>query len=183
MIRRAKAQGLSVSCDVAAHQLHLTEIDIGYFDSNCRLTPPLRNERDRAALRAGLRDGTIDAICSDHTPVDEDAKQLPFGEAEAGASGLELLLPLALRWGQECDLPLAQTLDRVSTAPGRIVGLGSGNLVVGAPADLCLFDPDLTWWVEPAMMRSHGKNTPFSGTEMRGKVRYTLVDGHIAYEA
>jgi dihydroorotase len=183
MVRQAKTQGLPVTCDVSAHQLHLSEIDVGYFDANCRLTPPLRSMRDRDALRAGLQDGTIDAVCSDHTPVDEDAKQLPFGEAEAGASGLELLLPLVLRWGREGGLSMAHTLEKITSAPARIAGLRRDALSKGTAADLCLFDPNHSWWVVPAALKSQGKNTPFIDTEMAGQVRYTLVDGQIAYEA
>jgi dihydroorotase len=105
MVRAAKAGGLCVTCDVGAHHLHLCDVDIGWFDAQCRLIPPLRGIRDRAALRAGLADGTIDLVCSDHAPVDDDGKQLPFGEAEPGATGLELLLPLVLKWAAEDKVP------------------------------------------------------------------------------
>ncbi len=107
MVRAAKKDGLPVTCDVAVHHLHLCDVDIGWFDAQCRLVPPLRGTRDRAALRAGLADGTIDLVCSDHTPVDDDGKQLPFGEAEPGATGLELLLPLTLKWAAEDRIPLS----------------------------------------------------------------------------
>src|SRR5207237_7629236 len=110
LVRRAKAEGLPVTCDVSMNHLHMTDMDIGYFDAAMRLTPPLRQQRDRDAIRAGLADGTIDALVSDHTPVAEDAKNLPFAEAEPGATGLELLLSLALKWGTEAGLPLARTL-------------------------------------------------------------------------
>src|SRR5204863_4964353 len=106
LLRAAKAEGLPVSADVSINSLHLTDLDIGYFDSAMRLQPPLRQSRDRDALRAALADGTIDALVSDHTPVTSDAKQLPFGEAEPGATGLELLLGLALKWGDEQRLPM-----------------------------------------------------------------------------
>jgi dihydroorotase len=142
----------------------------------------LRSTRDRAALRAGLADGTIDLICSDHTPVDDDAKQLPFAEAEPGATGLELLLPLTLKWAQEEALPLARALARVTAEPARILGLDSGHLGSGADADVCVFDPDARWLVEPSALKSQGKNTPFLGLELQGKVRYTLVGGHIVHE-
>jgi dihydroorotase len=183
MVREAKAQGLPVTCDVTAHHIHLSETDIGFFDSNCRLIPPLRSGRDRDALRRGLQDGTIDLICSDHTPVDEDAKQLPFGEAEPGATGLELLLPLTLRWGSDSGLNLSQTLGKITHAPARILGIGAGSLQVGGVADVCVFDPDECWRVEAGTLRSQGTNTPFTGREIVGKVRYTLVDGHLAHEA
>ncbi len=183
MVRQAKALGLAVTCDVSANQVHLSEMDIGYFDSNCHLVPPLRSLRDRDAVRRGIQDGTIDAVCSDHTPVDEDAKQLPFGESEAGATGLELLLSLILKWAQEAKVPLATALAKVTSEPARILGIEAGVLAPGVAADLCVFDPAARWNVEPAMLRSQGKNTPFTGWEMTGKVRVTLIDGHIVYEA
>jgi dihydroorotase len=183
LVRQAKAQGLNLSCDVAIHHAHLSEMDIGYFDTNCRLTPPLRDQRDRDALRAGLADGTIDALCSDHAPVDEDAKQVAFDEAEPGATGVELLLPLALKWAEESKLPLSQALARITSDPARILGIAAGNVVSGGSADICIFDPERYWKVEPSALHSQGKNTPFTGLEVKGKVRYTLVDGQIVYES
>ncbi len=182
MVRQAKNLGLKVSCDVAVHHAHLSEMDIGYFDPNCHLTPPLRSQRDRDALRAALADGTVDALCSDHAPVDDDAKQLPFGEAETGATGVELLLPLALKWAEESRLPLAQGLARITSDPARILGIEAGRLAQGASADICVFDPETYWKVEPNALKSQGKNTPFIGYEVKGKVRYTLVEGQIVYE-
>jgi dihydroorotase len=157
-------------------------MDIGYFDANCHLVPPLRSIRDRDALRRAVQDGTVDAICSDHTPVDDDAKQLPFGESESGATGLELLLALTLKWGQEAKITLAATLAKVTSEPARILGIQAGNIAAGASADLCVFDPHARWKVEPAKLKSQGKNTPFSGYEMSGRVRFTLVEGHVVYE-
>ena len=182
MVRQAKARGLKVSCDIAIHHAHLSEMDIGYFDPNCNLTPPLRSQRDRDALRAALADGTVDALCSDHTPVDEDAKQLPFAEAETGATGVELLLPLALKWIEETGMPLAQGLGRITSDPARVLGVNAGVLKPGAGADLCVFDPARYWKVEPAALKSQGKNTPYTGVELKGKVSYTLVEGQIVYE-
>jgi dihydroorotase len=182
-VREARKGGLPVTCDVAIHHVHLCDVDIGWFDSHCHVVPPLRGTRDRAALRAGLADGTIDLICSDHTPVDDDAKQLPFAEAEAGATGLELLLPLTLKWAQEERLSLSSALSRVTAAPARVLGLTSGHLAPGADADVCVFDPQAYWRVEPSALRSQGKNTPFLGLELAGRVRYTLVDGQIVYES
>jgi dihydroorotase len=180
LVRAAKQQGLPLTCDVAANHVHLSEMDIGFFDANCHLTPPLRSLRDRDALRAGLLDGTIDAICSDHTPVDEDAKQLPFAEAESGATGLELLLPLTLKWAGQGALSAA--LAKVTQQPARILGLNTGHLSVGCAADVCVFDPEAYWKIEPAALKSQGKNTPFLGLELQGKVRYTLVDGQVVYQ-
>ena len=180
MVRAAKQQGLQLTCDVSANHVHLSERDIGFFDANCNLTPPLRSLRDRDALCAGLLDGTIDAICSDHTPVDEDAKQLPFAEAESGATGLELLLPLALKWtGQES---LSTALAKVTLQPAQILGLDAGHLSIGSAADVCVFDAEDYWKIESSALKSQGKNTPFLGFELQGKVRYTLVDGHIVYQ-
>jgi dihydroorotase len=183
MVQAAKRQGLPITCDVAANHIHLSEMDIGFFDSNCHLIPPLRGLSDRDALRRGLLDGTIDAICSDHAPVDEDAKLLPFGEAEAGATGLELLLPLTLKWAKEVRAPLSTALARITVEPARILGINAGHLSPGAIADLCIFDPDQYWKVETAALKSQGKNTPFLGMELQGKVKYTLVNGEVVYEA
>jgi dihydroorotase len=182
LIRAAKQQGLAVTCDVSMNHVHLSEMDIGFFDPNCHLIPPLRNLRDRVALRAGLLDGTIDAICSDHTPVDEDVKQLPFAEAEAGATGLELLLPLVLKWAKEDNLALSDALAKASLQPARILGLDAGHLSIGAVADVCVFNPDTYWKVDPAALKSQGKNTPFNGIEVQGRVRFTLVDGKVVYQ-
>ncbi len=183
MVRVAKRQGLKVTCDVGIHHAHLSEMDIGYFDPNCNLTPPLRSQRDRDALNAALVDGTADALCSDHTPVDDDAKQLPFGEAETGATGVELLLPLTLKWMQGCKLSLATALARITSQPARVLGINAGTIVHAGSADICVFDPERYWKIEPLALKSQGKNTPFTGMELKGKVRYTLVEGQIVYEA
>jgi dihydroorotase len=182
MVRAAKAEGLPITCDVAVHHLHLCDIDIGWFDPQCNLVPPLRSTRDRAALRAALADGTIDLACSDHTPVDDDAKQLPFGEAEPGATGLELLLPLTLKWATEEKVALMDALARITTKPAAMLGIEAGALAVGHAADVCVYDPAAHWVVEPAALRSQGKNTPFTGLEVPGRVRWTLVGGQIAFE-
>lgn len=182
-VRQAKAAGMRISCDVSAHHMHLSEMDVGYFDSNCHLVPPLRSLADRDALRRGLADGTIDAICSDHTPVDEDAKQLPFAEAEAGATGLELLLPLTLKWMRETGVSLLAGIAKLTSAPAAILGVSGGHLGPGQPADLCIFDPDQSWRVDDQSLVSQGKNTPFRGLEMQGRVIITLVAGHCVYDA
>jgi len=183
MMRAAKKEGLPVSCDVGIHHVHLCDRDLGYFDSNCRLEPPLRSQRDRDALSQALADGAIDCICSDHTPVDEDGKHLPFAEAEAGATGLELLLPLTLKWGAARKLNLAQTLARITSEPARILGTSSGRLAAGAPGDLVLFDPQAAFRVSAETLKSQGKNTPFIGHELQGRVRATIVAGNVVYEA
>lgn len=181
MVREAKRRGVAVTCDVSIHHAHLSEMDVGYFDPNCHLTPPLRTLRDRDALRQALAEGTVDALCSDHTPVDEDAKQLPFAEAESGATGLELLLPLTLKWAEEMQVPLVRALARITCDAARILDIEAGTLAVGRPADVCIYDPERYWKVAPAALRSQGKNTPFIGIELKGKVRYTLIEGEIVY--
>jgi dihydroorotase len=190
LVREAKAEGLPVTCDVSVNHLHLTDVDIGYFNADMRLTPPLRQQRDRDAIRAGLADGTVDALVSDHTPVDEDAKNLPFAEAEPGATGLELLLSLALKWGQEHKLDLVKSLAKVTCEPVRVLGdaLGSlassaGRLVEGGVADVCIFDPKAYWTVQPQALKSQGKHSPFAGYELPGIVKCTLVAGNVAHEA
>ncbi len=193
LVRAAKAEGLPISADVSINSLHLTDVDIGYFDPAMRLTPPLRQQRDRDALRAGLADGTIDALVSDHTPVDEDAKTLPFAEAEPGASGLELLLSLALKWGHEMHADPRQGLQRalasVTCDPVRVLGdsigllaASAGQLVEGGVGDVCVFDPNAYWRVEPSVLCSQGRHTPFAGYELPGRVVATVVAGHLAHE-
>ena len=183
MVRAAKRDGLPISCDVGIHHTHLSEMDLAYFDAHCHLQPPLRTSRDRDALRQGLIDGTIDALCSDHAPVDEDSKLLPFAESEAGATGLELLLPLTLKWAVEMKVPLGQALARITREPARILGVDAGHLSVGHTADVCVFDADYYGKLSAAALKSQGKNTPFLGIDLPGKVCYTLLQGQIVYDA
>ncbi|WP_300556940.1 dihydroorotase [Limnohabitans sp. Rim8] len=190
LVRQAKSEGLPVTADVSINSLHLTDADMGYFDSRARLTPVLRQQRDRDALRAGLADGTLDVLVSDHTPVDADAKALPFAEAEPGATGLELLWSLALKWGQDAQLPVTQVLSRITADPARVLGttLGSlqdsvGHLAVGGVADVCVLSTEGHWLVADAALRSQGKSTPFSGYELPGRVLATVVAGQVAFEA
>ena len=182
LVREAKREGLPVTADVSIHHVHLIDIDIGYFDSNYRLDPPLRAQRDRDAILAGLADGTIDAICSDHTPVGADDKLLPFGEAVPGATALETLLPLVLKWATYAKVPLATALGRVTSDAARVLGEPTGRLSIGAKADVVVFDPAAHWRVVPEALASDGKNTPFTGYELEGRVRYTLVGGEIRFE-
>lgn len=190
LVRRAKAEGLPVTCDVSVHNLHLTEVDIGYYDSRMRLQPPLRQQRDREALRQGLADGTIDALVSDHNPVDADAKVLPFAEAEPGATAVELLLGLSAKWAQQDGLGLMQALAAVTSGPQQVLGASLGTLqasvgkvVEGGVADLCIFDPNGSWQVRPQALCSQGKHTPFEGHELPVRVKATLVGGQIAWQA
>lgn len=183
LIEQARSEGMDVTCDVSINHLHLCDQDIGYFDANCHLVPPLRAASDRDALRAGLADGRINALCSDHTPVDDDGKLAPFSESEAGATGLELLLALTLKWGEESGLPLSTALARVTCDAAKLVGITkAGHLAEGARADLCIFDPTAKRTVTRDCLRSQGKNTPFLGHELPGIVRYTMVEGQVMFE-
>ena len=183
MVRQAKQQGLPLTCDISANQLHLTEMDIGFFNSHCFLRPPLREQRDREALCYGVKSAMIDVICSDHTPVDDDAKLAPFGESEPGSTGLELLLSLTLKWAFDSKISLLQAIDRITYSPSKILGIDAGHLSVGATADLCLFNPDTYWKVTPNALKSQGRNTPFLGLEIPGKVHHTMISGHWVYSA
>jgi dihydroorotase len=189
LVRAAKKEGLPISCDVGVHHIHMTDADIGFFDPNARVTPPFRSQRDREAIRAGLYDGVIDAICSDHTPVDDDEKLLPFGEASPGATGLELLLSLALKWADDyaagqhgAGSALSRALAKVTCDAARVAGLAAGQLAPGALADVVLFDPAARWKVDAAALASQGKHTPFLGYELGGQVMATIVAGHVAWE-
>jgi dihydroorotase len=189
LVRAAKKEGLPVTCDVGVHHVHMTDADIGFFDSNARVTPPFRSQRDRDAIRSGLFDGTVDAMCSDHTPVDDDEKLLPFGEASPGATGLELLLSLAIKWADDYaaaqggeTAPLARAIAKVTADAARVAGLQAGQLGVGAVADVVLFDPAARWTVAAPALASQGKHTPFLGYELAGQVAATIVAGQLAWE-
>jgi dihydroorotase len=181
VVAEAKAKGAAITCDVGVHHLHLCDRDIGDFDAQCNLTPPLRDPSDRDALRRALADGTIDAVCSDHTPVDEDAKQVPFAEAEPGATGLELLLPLVLQWGREAGLKPGEALGAATFRAARVLGVRAGSLEPGTPADICIYDPARPWIVQSGALASQGKNTPFQGLELTGRVVRTLVGGRTVH--
>ncbi|WP_334135833.1 dihydroorotase [Tepidimonas sp.] len=190
LLRQAKADGLPVTADVSIHHLMLTDVDVGYFDTRLRLQPPVRQQRDRDALRAALADGTLDAVVSDHTPVSADAKALPFAEAEPGATAVELLAAAALKWAQQDGVSPLRWAQVLTAAPAAVLGprLGTlqasvGRLAVGGVADVCVFDPAETWRVESAHLRSQGRHTPFDGHALPGRVRLTLVGGHVAFEA
>jgi len=189
LVRAAKREGLPVTCDVSANHVHLTDVDIGYYDSNFRLDPPLRGQRDRDAIRAALADGTIDAVCSDHTPVDDDDKMMPFAEAEPGATGLELLLSLTLKWAQDARVPLLDAVARITSDPARIVSASCaavpacGQLGIGDAADICIVDPDACWQVTREVLLSQSQHTPFLNMELPGRVMATIVRGHVAWEA
>lgn len=180
MVEAAMAEGLPLSCDVGIHHLLLTEYDIGYFNPQARFLPPLRTEADRNSLSHAVRNGRA-AICSDHTPLAADDKMMPFGEARSGATGLEVLLPLTLKWAAQESLDLPTALASITCAPAALLGLAAGSLSVGASADICIFDPDAEWVLTPEVLRSRGKNSPWLGHPMPGKVQKTLVGGRIVH--
>jgi dihydroorotase len=182
MIRAAKAQGLKLTADVSIHHLHLTDIDIGHFNPNYRLTPPLRTVRDRDALIAGLKDGTLDCIVSDHTPRPLEAKQVPFGEAAPGATAVELLLSLVLRLADIAKIALPDALATITSRAAKTANIAAGTLSVGAAADVCVFDVGAYRHITEASLKSAGKNTPFMGYELPGVVRATMAAGHLTYE-
>ncbi|MCB1776768.1 MAG: amidohydrolase family protein, partial [Candidatus Competibacteraceae bacterium] len=182
LIARAQAEGLPVTADVAMHHLHLTEMDLTRFDSRCHVRPPLRGLRDQEALRAGLASGVLTALCSDHQPHEPDAKQAPFGDTEPGISGLDTLLGLGLRLVRDGVLSLSALIERLTWGPAQILGLDSGHLGVGARADICVFNPDADWLVKPELLHSRGRNTPFLGWELYGRVTHTLLEGRVVFD-
>lgn len=182
LVRTAKKQGLAVTADVSIQHLHLTDLDIGYFNTNTHLTPPLRSQRDKEAICEGVIDGTIDVICSDHSPVDDDAKLLPFAESELGATGLELLLPLTIKWALEHKQSMAKAIACITQNAARVMNIPAGSLTIGENADIVIFDSNRYWKIQTANLKSQGKNTPFLNMEVPGMVRYTLLDGQLVFE-
>lgn len=180
-VRRAKAQGLPVTCDTAPPYFTLNETAIGDYRTFAKLSPPLRTEWDRRAVVEGLRDGTVDAIASDHAPWDQDSKRLPFSSAAYGIVGLETLLPLSLELYHNGHLGLVDVIRRLTWNPARLLGLPVGRLAPGAPADLLLFDPDVSWRICTDDFRSKSKNAPFDGRPVRGRVQRTIVDGRTIF--
>ena len=183
MVAEAQRRGLPVSADVTAHHLHLTEHDLVGFDTQCHVQPPLRSRRDRDGLRRALASGVIAAVCSDHQPHEPDAKLAPFSESEPGISALETLLPLVLALAHEKLLDLPGAIARVTQHPADILGLDAGRLGVGATADMCIFDPKARWRLAAEDMVSRGRNSPFLGRELQGRVDYTIIGGRVVYEA
>lgn len=182
MIAQAKAQGLPVTCDVAAHQLHLTEMDLLEFNSLFHVSPPLRSQDDQLALIAGVADGTIDAIVSDHTPLNKDHKLLPFGESTPGISALETLLPLTFKLVQNGQLTLERAISALTWQPANIINVMAGRITSGYSADLCLVDPETFWAFDPAQLISAGKNSPFAGWRFESAVVTTLFQGRTVYQ-
>ena len=181
MLAEAQQKGIKVSADVSAHHLHLSEHDIGLFNTLCHVQPPLRGKQDRRALRDALKNGVINAICSDHQPHGNDAKLLPFSESEPGISGLETLLALTLKLVEDDELSLHQAIRLVTQGPAEIAGIDVGHLSVEARADVCIFDPGAQWSLTSENMLSRGKNTPFQDHTFKNKVTTTLIGGEIVY--
>ena len=181
IIRAAKNRGLPVTCGVSAAHLQLNELDIQGYRTFFKLSPPLRSEQDRQALVAGLADGTIDVIVSGHDPQDADVKRRPFDEAAFGAIGLETLLPAGLALVHAGDVPLARLLDTMTHVPADLLGLGTGRLAAGLPADLILIDTDVPWQLKPEKLKSVSKNTPFEDRRFQGRVLRTIVGGRMAF--
>lgn len=181
MLQGARAEGLPITADVTAYHLQLTEHDIGEFNSQCHVIPPLRSLRDRDTLYEGLRNRTFSAICSDHQPHELDAKLGAFPITEPGISGLETLLPLSLRLAEDDILTLPEVIAYLTYQPAQVLDIEGGHLARGQRADICIFDPDCHWVLKPEEMISHGKNTPFSGWEFRGRVTHTLLEGRMVF--
>lgn len=180
-IRRAKAAGLRVSCETTPHHLALNELEVEGYRTFAKVTPPLRAEADRRAVIEGLRDGTIDAIASDHCPQDQDSKRIPFAQAEPGVVGLQTMLPVALQLVHEGRIGLLELLRTMTVAPAGLLGIEAGRLRVGAPADLVLFDLEAPWKIDPQQLLSLSKNTAFEGRLVQGRVLRTLVDGRTVF--
>ena len=182
MVARAQFDGLPITADVSAHHLHLTEMDVGDFDSQCHVLPPLRTQRDRDGLRSGLAEGTLLAVCSDHQPHEADAKLAPFAATAAGISALDTLLPLSLRLVEDGVLSLPELIACLTCRPAQLLGMKLGTLGIGTVADLCLFDPNEEWELTVDHMCSRGRNTPFLGWQFKGRTVMTVFGGDIVFE-
>lgn len=181
MIRRAKDDGLNITADVSAHQLHLNELDISSFNSACHVLPPLRSQRDQEALQRGIADGTLDAICSDHQPHDPDAKEAPFASTEPGISALATLLPLAIRLADQEIIDIETIIQAMTSTPASILGINTGSLAIGARADICIFNREINWQLDESNIHSSGKNSPFMGWDFQTRVEHTIVGGTLVH--
>jgi dihydroorotase len=182
MIVQAKQQGLPVTVDTSIHHMHLIDLDIGFFDSNCHVIPPLRSQRDKDGLLQGLKQNHIDVLCSDHQPHCADAKLAPFSATEPGISGLETLLPLSLRLVNDKVLDLNSMVEKLTVTPAKILGLDAGTLSLNSTADICIFNPNTSWTVKADDFISAGHNTPFTDWELQGQVTHTLLDGQLVFQ-
>jgi len=182
LIRDAQSRGLNVTADVSAHHLHLSEHDLGNYDALTHVLPPFRSIRDREQLQQGIRDGVITAISSHHQPLDKDDKLGPFAETQPGISGLETLLPLTMKLVEDDEIPLHKALAALTCNPADILGIESGQLKVGAIADICLIDPDSEYECQPLNFMSAGKNSPFEGWLFNHQVSHTIFHGRLVFE-
>ncbi len=181
IVRKAKKEGLKITADVGIHHLHLTDLDVGAFNTNCKATPPFRAQRDQEALTEGLIDGTIDFICSDHTPVEMEEKTLPFSEATAGQIGTELLLPLTLSWAKRNKIDIYEALKFIGEKPAKMLKDEFHKIEEGEAANVTIFRPNEPWLVQENDLLSQGKNSPFLGYEMYGKVYSTIINGRCVF--
>jgi dihydroorotase len=181
VIRGAKADGLPVTCGVTPYHFALNENEVSDYRTFAKVAPPLRDEDDRKAIVEGLRDGTIDVICSNHKPQDHDSKRRPFAQAAFGAVGLETLLPIGLELVHNGSLPLLSMLRMMSSAPAELFRLPGGKLAKGAPADLVLFDPDVPWRIDADGFLSKSKNSPFDRRPVQGRAVRTIVEGETVH--
>jgi len=181
LVRQAKRRGLAVTAEAAPHHLFLTEEAVEGYDTNAKMNPPLRRERDVEALREGLRDGTVDAIASDHAPHHADEKDVEFDQANFGVIGLETTLPLALRLVHDHGFARDRMVRALTVAPARILGIPRGTLSQGVVADVTVIDPDAVWTYQVAESRSKSRNSPFDGWEMKGRARCTIVAGRVSW--
>ncbi len=182
LIRRAKQDGLRVTCGVSINSLTLNENDVGDYRTFCKVSPPLRTEDERLAMVAALAEGVIDVVVSDHDPQDVETKRQPFAESADGALGIETMLPAALRMVQSGQIELPRLIAALSARPAELLGLSAGALSPGAPADLILLDPDAPFVVDKTKLKSRAKNSPFDEARLQGIVQTTFVGGRAVYE-
>jgi dihydroorotase len=182
VIRKGKSRGLRITCDTAPPYFALNDQSVGEYRTFAKLSPPLRSEDDRQAIVAGLKDGTIDLIASDHTPQDADSKRLPFTQAESGGVGLETLLAVSLDLYHNGEMSLLEILSKITCAPAKLLKLPAGTLATGASADLMLFDPERGWQIKDVDLASKAKNTPFDLRLVQGVVLRTVIDGRTVYQ-
>jgi dihydroorotase len=181
-VRKAKDRGLQVTCEAAPHHFSLTDLDVGDYRTFAKMAPPLQSEENRQAIVEGLKDGTIDAIATDHAPHDQESKRLPMARAANGIVGLETLLPLSLELYHGGHMSLLKVLKRLTSAPSNLLKLPVGKLSKGYPADLVLFDLNKPWIIETAKFHSMSKNSPFDGRPVQGRAILTIVDGRPLYK-
>lgn len=181
LIRAAKKRGVKVTAEVAPHHFTLTDEAVGRYDTNAKMNPPLRGKKDREAVIEGLKDGTLDAIATDHAPHSEDEKKVEFDLAPFGIVGLETALPLSLKLVEDGALTINQMISKLTNSPSDVLNLGKGTLKIGDDADIVIFDPEQEITIDRESFHSKSKNSPFDGWKLKGKVNYTIVNGEIVY--